>query len=338
MIERTPSFSSVNAQLSLSIIDVPGGGANQESRTSNCNQLQKGDVSAAVAKYLSASLAENTRLAYQGDLADFIKFGGAIPCSPEHLASYIADRARHHSPYTIARRVVGVSRAHTSQGMADPAKSDLVRAILKGVRRIDGKPQRQVAPLLKCDLLAIVRVMRGTKGIRDQALLLLGFAAALRRSELVALDAQDVQFVKEGLVLQLKRSKTDQTGEGRKIAVPYGRSTLCPVGAVEAWLNLTKSNDGPLFRPITKNGCIGAGRLTSQAVALILKGYASAVGLDAASISGHSLRAGLVTSAAMAGVSVWKIKAQTGHKSDAMVTRYIRNASLFDDNAAGAVL
>ena len=222
--------------------------------------------------------------------------------------------------------------------MTDPAKNDLVRAVLRGVRRTTGKPQRQVTPLLKSDLLSIVGLMRGSKGIRDRALVLLGFAGALRRSELVALDVQDVQFVKEGLIIQIRRSKTDQTGEGRKIAVPRGRFGICPVNAVEAWLNTATIAAGPLFRPIMKNGLVCGKRLSSQAVALILKGYAAAVGLDAANISGHSLRAGLVTSAAMAGVSTWKIKAQTGHKSDVMVARYIRNADLFHDNASGAVL
>lgn len=336
---RERPIRSVNVQLSLPITGVPIEAVRQEDGSGNCNQLQKiTNVSAAVAKYVSAALADNTRLAYQGDLADFIAFGGRIPCGPEQLAHYIANRAQIHSPYTIARRVVGISRAHTSQGMTDPAKNDLVRAVLRGVRRKNGTPQRQVAPLLKCDILSIMPLLQGTKGIRDRALILLGFAAALRRSELVALDVQDVHFVKEGAIVHVRRSKTDQIGEGRKIAVPYGRTSTCPVKALETWLTHAKLAAGPLFRPANKGGGVGDGRLTGQVVALVLKAYAAAAGLNAADISGHSLRAGLVTSAAMAGVSVWKIKAQSGHKSDAMVARYIRDANLFDGNAAGAVL
>lgn len=338
MTGRIPALTSVNTQLSLPIIHGPPA-ILQDRDNGNCNQLQKRiGASASVAEYVSAALADNTRLAYRGDLADFIAFGGNIPCSPEELAAYIADRARIHSPHTIARRVVGISRAHTSQGMVDPAKNDLVRAVLRGVRRTNGMPQRQVAPLLKCDILSIVPLMHGTKGIRDRALILLGFAAALRRSELVGLDVQDIHFVKEGVILQIRRSKTDQMGEGRKIAIPYGRTSACPVNAIEIWLAHAHLASGPLFRPVGKGGGVGDTRLTGQVVALVLKAYAAVAGLNAASISGHSLRAGLVTSAAMAGVSLWKIKAQSGHKSDAMVTRYVRDANLFDGNAAGAVL
>src|ERR1035437_1048853 len=139
-----------------------------------------------IGDYLSAAIADNTRRAYRGDLTDFLSWGGVVPCSPEVLAAYIAARAETHSPHTITRRVVGISRAHASQGLPDPAKTDLVRTVLRGVRRKNGTAQRQVAPLLKQDLLAILPLMRGTKGIRDRALLLLGFAAALRRSKLVA--------------------------------------------------------------------------------------------------------------------------------------------------------
>jgi integrase len=339
MTKRIRKLGSVNTQLTLPITGASITARRLKGDNKNCNQLQNlTDATLVVAEYVSAALADNTRLAYQGDLADFIAFGGHIPCSPEQLTKYIADRAQNHSPYTITRRVVGISRAHTSQGMEDPAKNDLVRAVLRGVRRKNAKPQRQVAPLLMCDIFAIVPLMEGPKGIRDRALILLGFAAALRRSELVALDVQDVHFVKEGLILHIRRSKTDQFGEGRKIAVPYGRTSACPVKAVETWLAHGNFVSGPLFRPVAKGGGVGDTRLTGQVVALVLKAYAAAAGLNGADISGHSLRAGLVTSAAMAGVSLWKIKAQSGHKSDAMVARYIRDANLFDGNAAGAVL
>jgi site-specific recombinase XerD len=291
-----------------------------------------------VQAYISASLSDNTRRAYQQDLEDFHRWGGTVPSTPEILAAYIADQAHSLSPYTITRRVVGISRAHVSQGFPDPAKTDLVRAVLRGIRKKHGKPQRQVAPLLKQDLLAILPLMQGTKGIRDRALILLGFAAALRRSELVALDTQDLQFVKEGLVIHLRRSKTDQHGQGRNIAVPYGRTSACPIKAVQIWLEHSCISTGSIFRSVNKGGLVQPERLTTQSVALILKGYAQAAGLNPKEISGHSLRSGLVTSAAQIGVAAHKIQQQTGHRSMEMLHRYIRDANLFENNPAGLLL
>jgi integrase len=176
--------------------------------------------------------------------------------------------------------------------------------------------------------------MNGLNGPRDRALVLLGFAAALRRSELVALNVDDLERVKEGVIVHVRRSKTDQKGEGRKIAVPYGRSSACPVKAVENWLKHAHISEGPLFRSVARSGRVMSARLTAQSVALILKKYAQSAGLDASEIAGHSLRAGLVTSAAQAKVPVHKIQGQSGHASLNMLARYIRDADLFVDNAA----
>ena len=295
-------------------------------------------VISPVAQFINAAIADNTRRAYQQDLKDFLLWGGVVPCSPETLAAYIADRAQTFSVHTITRRVVGIGRAHVSQGFADPAKTDLVRTVLRGVRRVKGSAQRQVDPLLKSDVVGIMSKMEGIKGHRDRALILLGFAAALRRSELAALDFQDIEFVREGLVVHLRRSKTDQIGEGRKIGVPWGRSSACPVKAVEKWLEISKIESGPIFRAINRGGKVGQAQLSSQSIALILKGYARDIGLNPANISGHSLRSGLVTSAIQAGVAVHKIQQQTGHRSVEMLARYIRDAGLFESNASGAVL
>ena len=178
----------------------------------------------------------------------------------------------------------------------------------------------------------------GVKGLRDRALLLLGFAAALRRSELVGLDVEHLERVREGLVVNLVRSKTDQEGGGRRIAVPYGRSQACPVTAVNNWLRVAGIDTGPVFRSVDKAGAVAIGRLSAQSVSLIVKRSACAIGLDSASFSSHSLRAGLVTSAAKAGVSISKIQAQTGHRSLAMLARYVRDAKIFENNAAGSLL
>jgi len=292
----------------------------------------------SVSQYLNAAIADNTRRAYQQDLRDFLKWGGSVPCTPETLAEYIAARAETASAHTITRRIVRIGRAHVSQGFADPAKADLVRTVLRGMRRVKGAAQRQVSPLLKADVLAITKTMTGVRGIRDRALVLLGFAAALRRSELVALDFADIEFVREGLVVHLRRSKTDQTAEGRKIGVPWGRTSACPVKAVESWLQLARIESGPIFRSVNRAGVVGCNQLHAQSIALVLKDYAKAVGLNPANISGHSLRSGLVTSAIQAGVAVHKIQQQTGHRSVEMLARYIRDAGLFESNASGAVL
>jgi integrase len=324
------AFTIVNPLLSLPKLDNVGAGM---SVTSECQQLPE-----AVSGYIAAALADNSRRAYQGDIQDFLRWGGAVPSTPETLAAYIAARAEIHSPFTITRRVTGISRAHTSQGLPDPAKNDLVRVVLRGVRRTHGKPQRQAAPLLKQDLLSLLPLMReNTKGIRDRALLLLGFASALRRAELVALDYTDLQFVSEGLVVSLRKSKTDQEGEGRTIAVPMGRTSVCAVKAVQHWLEHAQIRSGSIFRSVSKAGVIGD-RLTAQSVSLVVKHYAQAAGLPASDFSGHSLRSGLVTSAAQAGASMLKLKEQTGHRSDAMLYRYIRTANRFENNAAGMVL
>lgn len=291
-----------------------------------------------VASFIKAAIADNTRIAYRQDLKDFEQWGGTIPATAEMLASYLADRAVSLSPHTLVRRAVGISRAHVSQGFADPSKNDLVRTVLRGIRRLHGSNQRQATPLVKHDLFALLPLMTGTQGLRDRAMVLLGFAAALRRSEIVAIDVQDLEFLCDGLVIHLRRSKTDQEGQGRKVAVPFGHTRVCPVKAVQAWLEHAHITEGAIFRPVKKGGQVQPTRLTAQSVALILKHYAQAAGLTTASISGHSLRSGLVTSAAQAGVAIHRIMAQTGHRSVQMVSKYIRDANLFSENAAGVVL
>ena len=309
--------------------------AHQPPSTDHSSEIS---VSLKVMGYVAAAIAPSTRRAYQGDLRDFFLCGGSVPCSPVVIAEYIALRAATHSPFTIARRIVGISRAHTSLGLPDPSKSDLVRTVLRGLRRTKGNPQRQVAPVLLEDLMPMLALMHGVKGIRDRALVLVGFAAALRRSELVGLNVEDLQFVKEGLLVHLPRSKTDQDGKGQKIAIPFARTSACPVKAVQHWMDVATIKTGPVFRGVSKAGQVSASRLTDQSVALIVKQYARALGLPAETYSGHSLRAGLVTSAAKAGVSLVKIQQQTGHRSMAMLSRYIRDAQVFENNAAGLLL
>ena len=295
-------------------------------------------VSLEVSSYLKASLADNTRRAYRSDLDQFLAWGGTIPASPEMVADYLAAHAGHHTPATLARRLVTIGKAHTARGLPSPTGAELVRATLRGIRRTHGSIQRQVSPAIKEDVLGMVAGLVGVKGIRDRALLLIGFAGAFRRSELVSLTVADIEQAKQGVIIQLRFSKTDQAGKGRKVAIPFARGAVCPVIALQQWITAAGITEGPIFRGVNRHGVIAETALTPQAVALVVKERAQAVGLDSAKYAGHSLRAGLVTSAAQLGVSSWKIRQQTGHKSDAMLTRYIRDANIFVDNAAGAIL
>lgn len=291
-----------------------------------------------VAQFVHASISDNTRKSYQSDLNHFLQFGGEIPCTPEFVAQYLANNAETLSAYTLARRLVAISRAHTSQGLPSPASADIVKATLRGIRRTYGAKQRQVEPLVKNLLQDMMKDLDGVKGTRDRALLLIGFAGALRRSELVGLQVSDIEFVEQGLLINLSRSKTDQEAEGRKIGIPFARGNVCAVHALKNWLEVAAIDSGAIFRGVNRHGFISEKQLSTEAVALIIKAHAERIGLDPAKFSGHSLRAGLVTSAAQAGVSNWKIKAQTGHKSDAMLNRYVRDARIFIDNAVGEIL
>jgi integrase len=295
------------------------------------------EVSSAVLDYVRSSVADNTRRAYSSDIQRFLDWGGSIPSAPEVIANYLAARAKSHSTATLSRWLSSISKAHTLRGVDSPCQNEYVRATYRGVKRTHGVKQRQATPVLWVDVCAMVETLDGCKGIRDRALLLVGFAGAFRRSELVALTVEDVQFVKQGVVVHLRSSKTDQERAGRKVAIPHARGNVCPVSALEEWLKFSGVSCGPIFRPVDRHGGIGSRTLTAQSVALIVKQRAEAVGLDPELFSGHSLRSGLVTSAAQAGVSSWKIRQQTGHASDAMLARYIRDAQMFMGNAAGAL-
>lgn len=297
----------------------------------------KHSVSPQVQQYLQASLSENTRRAYSNDLAHFVHWGGRIPATPECVASYLAVHANQLSYATLSRRVVAIGKAHILRSFASPAHTGLVKATLHGIRRTNGSAQRRVAPALLHDVRSMVTGLRGMKGMRDKALLLVGFAGALRRSELVSIRVENICLVKEGLIIRLLRGKTDQVGQGRDTPIPFMRGRYCPVKAVKDWLAYSGITEGNLFRRVNRYGQVMAQGLSAQSVALIVKQRAESVGLDARHYSGHSLRAGLVTSAAKCGVSEWKICRQTGHKSEAVMQRYIRDGQLFKDHLLGKI-
>ncbi len=294
-------------------------------------------LSPLVGQYLQASLSENTRRAYSNDIQHFLDWGGRIPATPESVASYVAIHAERLALATLTRRVVAIGKAHVVKRLASPTNSELVKATLRGMRRMYGSVQRRVKPTLLNDIQQMVMGLSGMKGARDKAMLLIGFAGAFRRSELVSLQVGDVQFVEEGLLIQLRRSKTDQTGLGREIAIPYVRGKCCPVKATKDWMKQSEIKSGSLFRRVDRYGHVMKHGLTAQSVALIVKQRAAAIGLDAQEYSGHSLRAGLVTSAVTCGVSAWKICQQTGHQSESMMRRYIRDGHLFSNNPVGKI-
>jgi integrase len=292
-----------------------------------------------VSAFVRDSLAVNTQRAYVSDLEEFERWGGNIPAAAEVVASYLAHRADTLAVATLVRHLASISKAHEARGLPNPTRSELVRATLRGIRRTKGCAQREAKPLLRDDLLLALDAMGDSiKESRDRALLLIGFAGALRRSELVGLDVGDIEHVRQGIILHLRRSKTDQDGQVRKLGIPLGRSRWCPVAALDAWLTASGIAEGAVFRPVDRHERVRSARLSGEAVSLVVRECVAAAGLDARGYSGHSLRAGLATSASQAGVPTWRIRAQTRHASDAMLARYVRDGQLFSENAAGALL
>jgi site-specific recombinase XerD len=301
----------------------------------NCKSALTGPV----ADYVHASRAPNTLKAYATDLASFIAWGGTIPASPVVVANYLAEKADSLKPATLSRHLASIAVAHRAKAMSSPTTDELVRSVMKGIRRTKGTAQREAKPLLKEDLFVMLDAMGDDmKSIRDRSLLLLGFAGGFRRSELVGLNVDDLAFVRQGAIITLRQSKTDQLGQGRKIGIPFGRTKHCPVRATENWLQAASLTSGPIYRPIGKGGHMADQRLSGDAVCHIIRAHVAEAGFAVDGYSGHSLRSGFATSAAIAGVATWRIRKQTGHASDATLSRYIRDRDLFEGNASGMLL
>ena len=256
----------------------------------------------------------------------------ALPATPATLARYLAHIAPQRSVATITKALASIALAHRTNGHPSPTEDPQVRLEVRGIRRTYGRPARQKDPLLVPDLASVVAGLgQGLAGKRARALLLLGWAGAFRRSELVALDLEDLRHVPEGLVVLLERSKTDQEGEGRKVGIPRARrAELCAVAAVAAWVAAAELVDGSLFRAVDRHGNLRPpGRLRSGAVAQVVKRAAEAAGLPPAALAGHSLRSGFCTEAARAGASERAIMRQTGHRSTTTLRGYIRDGGMF---------
>lgn len=253
------------------------------------------------------------------------------------MAAYIAECAGRLKVGSILRRLNVIAEAHKATELDSPTSSGMVRNTLKGIRRTVGTAAVQKAPAVTADIRAMLEATdTGLIGTRDRAMVLLGFAGAFRRSEIVGLDFSDLTFSRDGLTVTLRCSKTDQEAQGCKIGIPYGSNPeTCPVRTLQAWLEKAGITDGPAFRSLNRHGAVQPGRLSPVDVARVVKKLAERAGLDPAKYAGHSLRAGHATSAAASGASERSIMNQTGHRSVQMVRRYIREGSLFRENSAG---
>lgn len=294
--------------------------------------------------YAAASKATNTLRAYRADWQHFEAWCAQLqlqplPAEPKTVALYLSMLATDHKVATLERRLVAISQIHKARQLDSPTANIAVRQVLQGIRRRKGVAQEGKAPAMTDDVKAMVAGLpRTLHGIQERAVLLVGFAGAFRRSEIVGLDVADLAFTRAGLVVYLRRSKTDQEGEGRQVAIPNGSTAdTCPVRALKAWLHAASITGGPVFRGVDRAGVVSSSRMSDQTVARAVKRGATRAGLDPALYAGHSLRSGLATSAAAAGASERSIMNQTGHRSEKMVRRYIRDANLFRENAAGKV-
>lgn len=278
-------------------------------------------------RYIDAARSVATKKAYAADLAHFLANGGKLPATPQQLSAYLAKLAATLAVATIERRLIGIHRAHQDLHVASPAAHVSVRQTMQGIRRTLGTAQRRVRAILKDDLLemlALIDQQKPMRAARDRALLLIGFAGAFRRSELVAVQYEDITVVDEGIEILLRRSKTDQEGVGRTVFIPRAKGARCPVAAIAQWTALSGMDSGYVFRRVTRHDTVGSRPLTGQSVALILKAAYRRGGGTASLVAGHSLRAGYVTTAAMAGLQPFQIQQQTGHRSMATLARYIR--------------
>jgi site-specific recombinase XerD len=304
--------------------------------------LPAADLEAAAA-FARQEKAPATRAAYRSDFQAFRVFClsrgvDALPARPETVAAYLAHEAEKGSAAsTITRRCAAIRYAHRLADMEPPTNSEHVRATLRGIRRAVGAAPARKSPVLAEQARAMaLSAPEGLKGLRDRALLLLGFAGAFRRSELVALDVADLEETEDGFKIVIRRSKTDQEGHGVTIAIARGHHA-CPVKAIKAWLAASGICEGPLFRPVAKGGRLGGRRLTDKSVCDLVKAYAARLGLKAADFGAHSLR-GFLTSAARRGASVFKMRDVSRHKSMDVLQAYVRDADLFRDHAGAGLL
>ena len=298
---------------------------------------------------LKASKANNTIRAYKSDFHDFALFcvkNGfkSLPTNPKTVSLYLTYLATNDNKIsTIKRRIVSIGVVHKTKGHYLDTKHPAIVENLLGIKRRKGVKQKGKKPLLINDLKQLINVIdeensSEIKIARDRTIILLGFGGGFRRNELVSLNYEDLEFVNEGMKINIKKSKTDQFGEGSIKALPYfDNPHYCPVKSIQSWIKISKINQGSIFRKFHKGIKLSNIRLSDQSVALLIKYYLDLAGIDNKNYSGHSLRSGFATSAAEAGAEERSIMAMTGHKSTEMVRRYIKEANLFKNNALNKI-
>jgi len=298
---------------------------------------------------LKNSKAINTIRAYKSDFKDFASFcvkNGfkSLPSEPKIVSLYLTSLSiKDIKISTIKRRLVSIGVIHKLKGHYLDTKHPVIIENLMGIKRKKGSLQRGKKPILINQLKAIVNVIneekiKKIKKLRDKTLILIGFAGGFRRAELVSIDYEDLEFVPEGVKIVIRKSKTDQFGEGMIKGLPYfSNSSYCPVLHLKKWLELVNIKSGPIFRRFKKNFKLSHNRLTDQTVALLLKSHLAAAGIENKNYSGHSLRSGFATVSAEFGADERSIMAMTGHKTTQMVRRYIREANIFKNNALNKI-
>ncbi|MEC4722844.1 site-specific integrase [Noviherbaspirillum sp. CPCC 100848] len=291
---------------------------------------------------LAAATSDNTRRAYRSSINHFLAWGGRLPCEEPMIIAYLLAYAESLNPRTLSLRLTALSQWHLHQGFPNPASTPTVRKTMAGILRTYGKPKKKAKALPVEDLELIVSALANQvtlSAARDNALLQVGYFGGYRRSELVQLKVENLVWDRDGLVITLPRSKTDQEGKGIDKAIPFGDESICPVKALKTWLQKAGIKSGPLFRPISKSGMVGAVGLHPGSVNEILERGAKLAGLDyVPMLSSHSLRRGMATSAYRAGANPRDIKRQGGWRHDGTVQGYIEEASQFEENAAVALL
>ena len=298
---------------------------------------------------LKSSKANNTIRAYKSDFKDFALFCAqngfkSLPSEPKIISLYLTHLSTKEAKMsTLKRRLVSIGVIHKLQGHYLDTKHPSIIENIMGIKRRKGSFQKGKKPLLINDLKILINVIDKNYNeeimrVRDRSIILIGFSGGFRRNEIVSLDYDDLDFVSEGLKINLKRSKTDQIGEGSVKGLPYfDNSQYCPVLSVKKWIEISNIEKGPLFRRFSKGSKLTDNRLTDQTVALLIKKYLKFAGIESKNYSGHSLRSGFATSAAESGAEERSIMAMTGHKSTEMVRRYIKEANLFKNNALNKI-
>ncbi len=297
---------------------------------------------------LKLSKANNTLRAYKSDFKDFGAFCAkhgfkSMPSEPKVVSLYLTHLSANSKISTLRRRLVSIGVVHKLKGHYLDTKHPAIIENLMGIKRKKGSIQTGKKPILINHLKQIIKVIdeqkiEKIKKLRNKALILVGFSGGFRRTELVSIDHEDLDFVEEGVKITLRRSKTDQFGEGQIKGLPYfNKEEYCPVNSLKNWIYLSKIKTGPIFRRFAKGSILTNHRLTDQSVVLIIKECLKLAGIENQNYSGHSLRSGFATVAAESGADERSIMAMTGHKTTQMVRRYIRDANLFNNNALNKI-